>query len=367
MVAVRVHLGQRGYDIAIVSGDPADLGPFARQRTTGAQALVVGDTNTRAHAEAAASALQAAGFRTQLEVLPAGEAQKALPVAAHLYDALAEMQADRRTLVVPVGGGVVGDLAGFVAATYNRGLPLLMVPTTLLAMVDSAVGGKVGVNHPRGKNLIGAFHQPAGVWADTATLTTLPDREYRSGLAEVVKYGVALDANFFAWLEGYAAEILRRDAAAVQHVVARCCRLKADVVEKDEREETGLRAVLNYGHTFAHAFEAVAGYGAWLHGETVAAGMVCASRLAQRRGLVGPDVTARQVCLLEAFGLPTAPEPWPADALLQAMRLDKKAAAGRMRFVLPRRLGEVALLDDVPEDDVRAVLAEAAASRPADW
>jgi 3-dehydroquinate synthase len=281
-------------------------------------------------------------------------------VAALLYDRLADRLADRRTLVVAVGGGVIGDLAGFVAATYNRGLPLLMVPTTLLAMVDSSVGGKVGVNHPRAKNLIGAFHQPVGVWIDTAVLATLPEREYRSGLAEVVKYGVILDADFFAYLEENAAAVLGRDPEAVRHVVARSCRLKAAVVERDEREETGLRAVLNYGHTFAHAFETVAGYGTWLHGEAVAAGMVCASRLAERRGLIDAATTERQRRLLERFGLPTAPRPWPADDLLAVMRIDKKNVAGRMRFVLPRRLGEVALIDDVPEDDVRRTLETAA-------
>src|SRR5262249_7595304 len=178
--------------------------------------------------------------------------------------ALAQLQADRQTLVVAIGGGVVGDLAGFVAATYNRGLPLLMVPTTLLAMVDSSVGGKVGINHPRGKNLIGAFHQPGGVWIDTACLATLPDREYFSGLAEVVKYGVILDPALFAYLEQHADAVLARQPEAVRHIVARSCQLKASVVEKDERETTGLRAILNYGHTFGHAFEAVAGYGAWL-------------------------------------------------------------------------------------------------------
>jgi 3-dehydroquinate synthase len=191
-------------------------------------------------------------------------------VAARLYDALADAHADRQSVVVAVGGGVIGDLAGFVAATYARGLALLMVPTTLLAMVDSSVGGKVGVNHPKAKNLIGAFHQPAGVWIDTATLATLPDREYRSGLAEVVKYGVILDADLFVYLEANADALLTRAADVIRHVVARCCRLKADVVERDEREETGLRMVLNYGHTFAHAFETAAGYGTWLHGEAVA-------------------------------------------------------------------------------------------------
>jgi 3-dehydroquinate synthase len=356
MNTVRVNLGERGYDIAIVSGDGAGLRPFARQRTRGSLAFVVGDDNTRPHAEAAAASLAAAGFGIALDVLPSGEAQKALPVAARLYDRLADLAADRWTLVVAVGGGVVGDLAGFVAATFNRGLPLLMVPTTLLAMVDSSVGGKVGVNHARAKNLIGAFHQPVGVWIDTAALATLPEREYRSGLAEVVKYGVILDADFFAWLESNAEAVLRREPAAVRHVVARSCRLKADVVEKDEREETGLRAVLNYGHTFAHAFETVGGYGAWLHGEAVSAGMVCASRLAERRGLVPAEVTARQVRLLERFSLPVGPKRWPVEELLRVMRSDKKNVAGRLRLVLPRRLGEVALFDDVPEEEVQGVL-----------
>jgi 3-dehydroquinate synthase len=359
MNTVRVHLGDRSYDIAVTGGDPAGPGPFARQRSRGSLAVVVTDEHVRPHAEAVAASLDGAGLRTALVILPPGEAQKSLAVAAGLYDRLVDLHADRRTLIVAAGGGVIGDLAGFVAATYNRGLPLFMVPTTLLAMVDSSVGGKVGVNHPRAKNLIGAFHQPVGVWIDTAVLATLPPREYQSGLAEVVKYGVILDAELFAYLEANAAAVLGREPAAVQHVVARSCRLKADVVEKDEREETGLRAVLNYGHTFAHAFETVAGYGHWLHGEAVAAGMVSASRLAQRRGLVSAEVTDRQRSLLERFGLPVAPERWPADDLLATMRSDKKNVAGRLRLVLPRRLGEVALFDDVPEAEVRRVLEEA--------
>ncbi len=356
---VTVQLGERSYDIAVTSDDARGLGPFARQRSHGSRAFVVTDEHVVVHAGAAASALREVGFDLGTAVLPPGEPQKSLRSAADLYDRLVDQHADRKTLVVAVGGGVIGDLTGFVAATFNRGLPLLMVPTTLLAMVDSSVGGKVGVNHPRAKNLIGAFHQPIGVWIDTATLRTLPDREYRSGLAEVVKYGVILDADFFAYLEGNGDALLNRDPTVVRYVVARCCRLKADVVERDEREETGLRMALNYGHTFAHAFETAAGYGAWLHGEAVAAGMVCASRLAERRGMVGTDLTERQVKLLSRFGLPTAPESWPADDLLATMRSDKKALAGRLRFILPRRLGEVTLLDDVPESDVRAVLTAA--------
>jgi 3-dehydroquinate synthase len=356
MTTLRVNLGERSYDIAITSDDVAGVGLFARQRVKGSAAFVVGDENVRIHADAVARSLTAAGFRVTTAVIPPGEAQKSLASASALYDRLAEAQADRKTLVMAVGGGVGGDLAGFVAATFNRGLPFLQVPTTLLAMVDSSVGGKVGVNHPKAKNLIGAFHQPVGVWIDTAFLATLPEREYRSGLAEVVKYGVILDAALFIWLESHVDQVLARDPAAVRHVVARCCRLKADVVEKDEREETGLRAVLNYGHTFAHAFETVGGYGAWLHGEAVAAGMVCASKLAERRGLIEHAVTERQRELLVEFGLPTAPRGWPADDLLAVMRNDKKAVAGRVRFVMPKRVGEVALFDDVPEADVRAVL-----------
>jgi 3-dehydroquinate synthase len=356
MQSIHVQLGERSYDIAVTSGDIAGLGSFARQRAKGSRAFVVTDEHVIEHADKVAESLGNAGFEPLLVTLPAGESQKALATASYLYDQLAEARADRKTLVVPVGGGVLGDLAGFVAATWNRGLPLLMVPTTLLAMVDSSVGGKVGINHPRGKNLIGAFHQPVGVWIDTAFLYTLPDREYRSGLAEVVKYGVILDAELFAYLERHAAAVLARDAECIRHIVARSCRLKADVVERDEREEKGLRAVLNYGHTFAHAFETVGGYGAWLHGEAVSAGMVCASRLAECRGLIGADVTERQRRLLQTFGLPITPQRWPVEELLAVMRIDKKAVAGRLRFVLPRRLGEAALFDDVPEKDVRAVL-----------
>jgi 3-dehydroquinate synthase len=353
---MRVNLGERSYDIQVTTDDLGGVGPFARSRCRGALTLVVADAAVGAYVERVAEALSAAGFRTHTQLLPGGEAQKSLSVASALYDLLVELHADRRTLVVAVGGGVIGDLAGFVAATFNRGLPLLMVPTTLLAMVDSSVGGKVAVNHPRAKNLIGTFHQPIGVWIDTATLATLPERDYRSGLAEVVKYGVILDAEFFVYLEAHVEAVLRREPDVLRHIITRCCRLKADVVEKDEREETGLRAVLNYGHTFAHAFETAAGYGGWLHGEAVAAGMICASRLAERLGRIDPELTQRQRLLLERFGLPTAPERWPPDQLLATMRSDKKAVAGRMRFVLPCRLGEVAMLDEVPESEVVAVL-----------
>ena len=357
MNTVRVHLGERSYDIAITSGDLAGLGPFAAARTSGRRTFLVTDEHLAVHLSPVTRSLEQAGFAVTSTILPHGEGQKSLAVASSLYDRLADIRADRKTLVVALGGGVIGDLAGFAAATFNRGLPLLMVPSTLLAMVDSSVGGKVGVNHPRGKNLIGAFHQPAGVWIDTALLSTLPEREYRSGLAEVVKYGVILDADFFAWLEAHAAEVKRGEPEAVRHIVTRSCELKALVVEQDEREETGLRAVLNYGHTFAHAFETVAGYGTWLHGEAVSAGMVCASRLAERCGLIPRGLTERQISLLRTFELPVSPLSWPVDELLSVMRSDKKNIAGRLRFVLPTRLGEVKLFDDCPESDVREAMA----------
>jgi len=352
MTDLRVNLQERSYDITVTTADGGGVGPFARKRARGGSVFVVTDENVAAQAGWAVNAFAAVGFRTTLKVLPPGESQKSLSTASVLYDALADLQADRNTLIVAVGGGVIGDVAGFVAATFARGLPLLMVPTTLLAMVDSSVGGKVGINHPKGKNLIGAFHQPVGVWIDTDALSTLPDREYRSGLAEVVKYGVILDAALFAYLETNVEAMLQRAPEAVRHVVERCCRLKADIVEQDEREETGRRALLNYGHTFAHAFETVGGYGAWLHGEAVAAGMICASRLAERQGLIPRDLTERQRDLLTRFALPTKPLHWPVDQLLEVMRRDKKARDGSLRFVLPRRLGEAALTDIVSETEV---------------
>lgn len=350
MNTVHVNLGPRSYDIAVVSGDAAAFGGFVRHRAPHSRlAVVVADSNLEGHAAHIAARLAESGFKCETAIIPAGEQSKCLAEAEKLYDLFADLNAGRHTLVVAVGGGVVGDLAGFVAATWNRGVPLVMVPTSLLAMVDSSVGGKVGINHAQGKNLIGAFHQPVGVWIDTKFLDTIPEREYLSGLAEVVKYGVILDAELFTWLEINADKILSRDPSTLRHIISRSCQLKANVVAQDEREETGLRMVLNYGHTFAHAFEAIAGYGAWLHGEAVAAGIICASRLAERLGLISPDITSRQIHLLERFKLPTAPNPWPVEDLIVAMRRDKKARAGQMRFILPRRIGEVAVFDDVQE------------------
>jgi 3-dehydroquinate synthase len=364
-----VNLGPRSYEIVIATGRldtwAHSLNAWRKQRwgesgSSAGKALVVSDRHVaRSHANVATESLRNAGWQTSRIDLEPGEQAKSLAVVSRLYDALVEMKADRRTVVVAVGGGVVGDTAGFAAATYARGIPFVQVPTTLLAHVDSSVGGKVGINHPQGKNLIGAFHQPLGVFIDTATLDSLPDRDYRSGLAEVVKYGVILDGAFFEYLDSHRDGLNRREADVLRHVVARSCRLKADVVEQDEYEVTGLRALLNYGHTFAHAYEALTSYGGLLHGEAVAIGMVHASRLAERLGRIEPAVTERQIALLGALQLPTrlpASCQLEVDAVLDRMRLDKKTLGGTVRFVLPTRIGHVELVETVPAADVRAVL-----------
>lgn len=366
---VQVYLGPRSYEIVVVSDAYDTLAEHLRTwleerelvGLQGGRAFVVTDRNAEPHAAKVRSSLEGRGWTVGGTTLEPGETSKSLEVAARCYDELVGIRADRNTVVLAVGGGVVGDLAGFVAATYARGVPLVQIPTTLLADVDSSVGGKVGINLPSAKNLVGAFHQPLGVFIDTSSLETLPDREFRSGLAEVVKYGVILDSGFFEFLERHVDELNERKVDILNAVIARCCRIKADIVERDEFERTGLRAALNYGHTFAHAFEALTQYGELLHGEAVAIGIVHASRLAERRGLIDAETTARQVKLLESLGLPTKlPESTKlsTDDVLDTMRLDKKNRDGRIRFVLPTRLGHVRTFDDVPEDDVRAVLSE---------
>lgn len=367
--SVHVNLGERSYEIRIVSGGlselpallPAWLERSVYQAGGSRLAHIVTDRHVRHHADVVLEGLKQTGWTCGLTELEPGEKTKSIQHLSKVWDDLLALPADRRTVVIAVGGGVVGDLAGFAAATFVRGLPFVQVPTTLLADVDSSVGGKTGINHPSAKNMLGAFHQPVGVLIDTSVLETLPDREFRAGLAEVVKYGVILDAEFFAFLEQRADAINRREPGILRQIIARSCRLKADVVERDEFERSGLRAVLNYGHTFAHAFEALSGYGELLHGEAVAIGMIYASRLAERLSLIDADTTARQLALLQTLKVPTSlPTGWShsADAILDRMRLDKKTVGGRLRFVLPKRLGHVEVIPDVPEADVRAVLAE---------
>ena len=261
METVRVELGERSYEIAIGAGNLGEIGRLVARRGDVSHAVVITDENVeKPHGLSAAESVAQTSAAVDLVVVEPGELSKSIATATELWETMLSLGADRQTAIVAVGGGVIGDLAGFIAATYARGIPFFQAPTTLLAQVDSSVGGKVGINLPDAKNMVGAFLQPHGVLIDTATLGTLPDREYRSGLAEVVKYGVILDATFFDELEACAGQLVDRDHDVLRRVIARCCRLKADVVEKDEREETGLRAVLNYGHTFGHALEVLTGY-----------------------------------------------------------------------------------------------------------
>lgn len=354
---VLVGLGPREYAVEIGAGLLAHVGRFLHARVAARNAVVIADENVESpHALAVAESLARHDVQVDLVVVEAGESSKSVDMAADLWQKLFDLGADRTTAVVAVGGGVIGDLAGFVAATYARGLDFFQIPTTLLAQVDSSVGGKVGINLPAAKNMVGAFWQPRGVLVDVDTLATLPDREYRSGLAEVVKYGVILDAEFFAFLEANSANLNAREPQTLIRTIERCCRLKADVVEQDERETSGLRAVLNYGHTFAHAIEAVAGYGALLHGEAVSIGMACAARLACGLSRIDDAFVERQRNLLAALQLPISVPDIDRDRLIAAMASDKKVARGKLRFVLPTRLGHVELVAGIDERDVRAAL-----------
>ena len=360
---VHVGLSHAPYDITIFTGDsPERASEVVRHVLAGLQPLthlvVITDDNVRSpHADRLAEIATHDIERVDVISVPAGEATKCTSQLTTLWQQMLDLGAERQTAVAAVGGGVVGDLAGFVAASYGRGIRFIQVPTTLLAHVDSSVGGKVGINLPGAKNMVGAFWQPAAVLIDTATLSTLPDREFCSGLAEVVKYGVIMDEPFFEFLAQNVAEIMARDPAVLRHVVARCCELKAEVVEEDETETTGRRAILNYGHTFAHGFEAVGGYGTLLHGEAVSLGMVCASRLAESRELVPQGFTERQVQLLRAFDLPTQTPDYDPQDLLAAMQRDKKAEHGKLRFILPDGgMGKMLFVSDIPDEQVLAAL-----------
>ena len=354
---VHVELGSRSYDIQIGSGNLYHWGPLLTGCPQATHAVIITDTNVDPlFGDKLADYLADHNFEIDLMIVDAGEPSKSPEVAHELWERMLEEGTDRQSIVVALGGGVVGDLAGFVAATYSRGLRFLQVPTTLLAQVDSSVGGKVGINLPQAKNMVGAFWQPLGVVIDVDTLNTLPDREYRAGLAEVVKYGMILDHEFFAFLEQNIQAIQERDAGTLQTIIHRCCRLKADVVENDEREESGHRIILNYGHTFCHAMEAASGYQKLLHGEGVAIGMLCASRLAELLGRIDSTTTQRQFDLLTALQLPTQVPDLDTKELLRLMYHDKKTNSGCLRFVLPSRIGHVELVDDVGDAQVLSAL-----------
>ena len=348
MTSITVQLGPQSYSILIDSSILAGIGEQCRAvGLAGRAAVVTNPTVAALYAETVLGSLSAAGYQPLLVEVPDGEAYKTSQTLNTVYDRLIDGGLDRRCFVVALGGGVVGDLAGFAAASFLRGIPFVQVPTTLLAQVDSSVGGKTGVDHHRGKNLIGAFHQPRLVLADVATLATLPEREYRAGLAEVVKYGVVLDHSFFELLEQHVAGLLARDQQLINIVVARCCSLKAWVVEQDEREG-GVRAVLNYGHTLGHAFEALAGYEGLVHGEAVSIGMALAASISATEGLCTKAECDRIVSLLNALGLPTATPAVSRDALVAALSQDKKSRAGVIQYICNQGIGAYALRDFTP-------------------
>lgn len=349
---VHVELGSRRYPISIGAGlleDPSRL----RATLGGRHVLLLSDANVAPHYAARVQAALA-DYQHQLLVLPAGEAEKTLQRFAEVMERLASMGASRDATLVALGGGVIGDLGGFAAACWMRGIRFVQVPTTLLAMVDSSVGGKTAVDLPQGKNLVGAFHQPAAVLIDTDTLATLPDRELRAGLAEVVKYGAIFDAGFFAWLEANSQALLARDPGVLAEAIAASCRHKAAVVARDETEQ-GERALLNFGHTFGHALETEVGYHDLLHGEAVSIGMLCAADLSTRLGLAPEADGLRLAALLDALGLPTGvPGTLAPERLLAHMRLDKKNLSGALRLILWRGVGAAEILGGVNEDAVLA-------------
>jgi 3-dehydroquinate synthase len=357
METLRVALGPRAYPIHIGAG-ALDAGELYRPHLgSGRVAIVTNPVVAPLYLQRVKAALDRAGARDPLEVLVEdGEQAKSWATLELVFDAMLGARLGRDSVIVALGGGVVGDLAGFAAAVYQRGIAFLQVPTTLLAQVDSAVGGKTAVNHARGKNMIGAFHQPSAVIADVSTLSTLPARELRAGIAEVIKHGFALDAALVEWLERDMEKLLAQDPAALTHAVRRSCELKAEVVADDERE-AGRRALLNFGHTFGHAIEAGSGYGAWLHGEAVAAGMVMAAELSARTGLLAAAEVHRLRQLVARAGLPVTGPVLAPQRYLELMSGDKKAAAGRIRFVLLQAVGRALLRGDIDENQVREALA----------
>jgi 3-dehydroquinate synthase len=353
--ALSVALGARSYPIHVGAGLLARSGELLAALPSRHVVVVTNPTVAQHHLAPLQRALAAASLRHDVVIVADGEQHKDWATLHQIHTRLLELGADRSTTLLALGGGVIGDLAGFAAATYQRGVPLVQAPTTLLAQVDSSVGGKTAVNHPLGKNMIGAFHQPLLVISDTDTLRTLPQREYVAGIAEIIKCGAVRERALFEWLEANMERLLARDPAAIAHAVIESCRIKADIVAADEHER-GERALLNFGHTFAHAIEAGTGYGSWLHGEAVAAGMIMAARLSQRvTGLAAPE-SERLYALVVRAGLPVLPPSLPLARWLELMLRDKKRDQGAMRFVLLRALGSGAVGGAVPEHDLRAVL-----------
>jgi 3-dehydroquinate synthase len=356
MTSLEVGLGERAYPIHIGEGLLRGVGELLNA-ASGQRVVIVTNAVVAAHHLAALKAsLRDRGMHVDVVLLPDGEAHKNQKTLDDLLTRLLELRVERSTTLLALGGGVIGDIAGFAAAIYQRGIAFVQIPTTLLAQVDSSVGGKTGINHALGKNMIGAFWQPRAVLIDTSVLATLPDRELCAGLAEVIKYGAIRDVDFFGWLEANMPALLAKDRPALTHAIRRSCEIKAEIVAADERE-AGERAILNFGHTFGHAIEAAQGYGQWLHGEAVAAGMVCAARLSERvAGLTVPE-TARLSRLIGAAKLPVAPPKITRDRWLDLMRRDKKVQSGEMAFVVIERIGHASVRSDIGGRDIDAVIA----------
>jgi 3-dehydroquinate synthase len=360
MRKVNVPLGARSYEIHIAAGLLPWIGKACARLKLGARCAVVSDDEVAPrYAAAVQQSLRAAGFDSFLITVPHGEPAKRLQMAQRCFDELAEHRLERNSFILALGGGVVGDLAGFLAATYLRGLAFVQVPTTLLAQVDSSVGGKVGINLKAGKNLVGAFHQPRQVFCDLSALDTLPEREFRAGMAEVIKYGIIYDAQLFARLERDLPKLMRRDRANLGAVIARCCEIKAEVVGQDETE-SGLRAILNFGHTIGHAIEATAGYGKYLHGEAIAIGQVAAAHISCAVLGMREAEANRLEDLLAKTGLPTRIrlDARRRQQLLAAMKLDKKVSGGEVKFVLAKKIGAVETGHEVPREIIEHALAK---------
>ena len=353
---VEVALGERSYPIVIGNSIDDEIAAFVSRAGYSARSMIVTDTNVEPlHAAHIAKVLHRAGLQAEIAVIPAGESSKSLAEADRLFTRAIEMGLDRKSPIFALGGGVVGDLAGFVAASYMRGVPFIQLPTSLLAQVDSSVGGKVAVNHQLGKNLIGAFYQPEAVFIDLDLLASLPAREIATGLGEIIKYGMIYDADFFAWLEEHCTAVLALRPPAAAHMIARSCEIKADVVRQDEREG-GLRRILNFGHTIAHAIEKETNYVRYRHGEAVAIGMVGAAEISVQMGLLPPADCRRMVQLIRTMGLPQRTEGVTADAMYEDLFHDKKTVGGRIHWVLAEGIGKVVIRDDVPEMTVRKIL-----------
>src|SRR5690348_2963893 len=347
MQTMNVPLGERSYPIHIGAGLLARAELIAASLPKKKAAIITNTVVGPLYLAPLVRALESRGVEVISITLPDGEQHKNWETLNRIFDALLEHRCERGTTLIALGGGVVGDLTGFAAAAYMRGVPFVQVPTTLLAQVDSAVGGKTAINHPLGKNMIGAFYQPRAVIADTDTLATLPPRELAAGLAEVIKYGLIRDPAFLEWLENNMTRLVKREPESLAYAIERSCAIKAEIVGLDERED-GVRALLNLGHTFGHAIEAGTGYGTWLHGEAVGAGMLLAARLSQKLGFVSDSDVRRVEAILRAAGLPVTAPALGLERYLELMGHDKKVDAGRIRFVLLKRIGEAFVSADVP-------------------